>query len=238
MGIRLRHVASPSWAAQPSPGDHSLDPLRSAASQPSPRTRGRWERIALLALELAGTAYLLLPLLGAALLHGVCIKYGWLAFLARPIDGGRTLRGRPLFGHSKTWRGPILVAIGAGAVFALQQRVLHSIDAIAAIELVNYASLPLWLGAAAGAVAELAELPNSFTKRQLGIAPGHTASGALSILFYLWDQLDLLTGWWLVCAAFVPPTPLPVAMSALLVAGIHPLITVFGYLLGMRATAR
>ena len=93
------------------------------------------------------------------------MKYGWLAFLARPIDGGRTLRGRPLFGHSKTWRGPILVAIGAGAVFALQQRVLHSIDAIAAIELVNYASLPLWLGAAAGAVAEFAERPNSCAKR-------------------------------------------------------------------------
>jgi CDP-archaeol synthase len=200
--------------------------------------RGRCERIAPLALELAGTTYLLLPLLGAALLHGVCMKHGWLAFLARPIDGGRTLRGRPLFGHSKTWRGPILVGIGAGAVFAVQQRVLHSIDAIAAIEVVDYASLPLWFGAAAGAVAELAELPNSFTKRQLGIAPGHTASGPLSILFYLWDQLDLLIGWWLVCAAFVPATPLRVAMSALLVAGVHPLLTGIGYLLGMRPTAR
>ena len=181
---------------------------------------------------------MLLPLLGAALLHGVCMKRGWFAFLARPIDGGRTLRGRPLFGHSKTWRGPILVAIGAGAVFALQQRVLHSIGAIAAIEVVDYASLPLWFGVAAGAVAELAELPNSFTKRQLGIAPGHTASGALSVLFYLWDQLDLLIGWWLVCAAFVPLTPMRVAVSVLLVAGVHPLLTWIGYLLGMRPTAR
>jgi len=236
--VCVRHGASPGRPADSPLGDDRIDPLRSLASQPSPRTRGRCERIALLALELAATAYLLLPLLGAALLHGACMKYGWLTFLARPIDGGRTLRGRPLFGHSKTWRGPILVAIGAGAVFALQQRVLHSIDAIAAIEVVDYTSLPLWFGAAAGAVAEFAELPNSFTKRQLGIAPGRTASGALSVPFYLWDQLDLLIGWWLVCAAFVPPTPMRVAVSALLVAGVHPLLTGIGYLLGMRPTAR
>lgn len=234
----MRHVASPGRATRPPRGDPSLDPLGSSASLQSPRKLGRCERIALLALELAGTAYLLLPLLGAALLHGACMKYGWLAFLARPIDAGLTLRGRPLFGHSKTWRGPILVAIGAAAVFALQQLVLHRVEAIAAIELVDYASLPLWFGAAAGAVAEFAELPNSFTKRQLGIAPGHTASGALSVLFYLWDQLDLLIGWWVVCAAFVPPLPMLVAVSALLVAGVHPLLTGIGYLLGMRPTAR
>lgn len=188
--------------------------------------------------ELAGTAYLLLPLLGGALLHGICMKYGWLAFLARPMDGGRTFRGQPLFGHSKTFRGPILVAVGAAAVFALQRQVLHGFEAIAAIEVVHYASLPVWLGALAGAVAELAELPNSFTKRQLGIGPGKTASGPLSAFFYLWDQLDLLVGWWLVFAAFVPPTPLRVACSVLLVGGAHPLVTVIGYLLGMRPTAR
>jgi hypothetical protein len=210
---------------------------RSVPASQRRRTRGRCERIALLALEFAGTAYLLLPLLGAALLHGVCMKYGWLAFLARPIDGGRTLRGRPLFGHSKTWRGPILVAIGAGAVFALQQRVLHSIDAIAAIEVEDYTSLPLWFGAAAGAVAEFAELPNSFTKRQLGIAPdAHQERRARSSSTC--GSARPLIGWWLVCVVFVPPTPMRVAASALLVAGVHPLLTGIGYLLGMRPTAR
>lgn len=166
------------------------------------------------------------------------MKYDWLAFLARPIDGGRTLRGHPLFGHSKTWRGPILVAIGSVGIFALQRSVLHEFPSIAAVEPVDYASLPVWLGAIAGAAAELAELPNSFTKRQLGIAPGHTATGVLSVVFYLWDQLDLLLGWWLVWMWFVPPTLVGVAASLLLVAGVHPLVTGIGYLLGMRPTAR
>ena len=192
-----------------------------------------------LAREIAGVAYLLSPLLVAALLHGLCLAHGWLGFLARPIDAGRTLRGRPLFGHSKRWRGPIVVAAGAGLAFALQRSVLHGCAALASIELVDYAALPgYWLGALAGAAAELAELPNSFVKRQLDIAPGKTARGPLAVVFYLWDQLDLLAGYWLVFGYFVPPTPSRVAVSMLLVGGLHPVVTVIGYLLGMRPTAR
>ncbi|RIL07623.1 MAG: hypothetical protein DCC71_02530 [Proteobacteria bacterium] len=70
------------------------------------------------------------------------MKYDWLPFLARPIDGDRRFRGRPLFGHSKTWRGPILVAIGTAAVFAVQRSVLHDFASIAAIELVDRALKP------------------------------------------------------------------------------------------------
>ena len=172
------------------------------------------------------------------MLHGLCLRYGWLAFLARPMDGGKTWRGRPLFGHSKTFRGPLTVAAGAGAVFALQRQLLHSCAGLASIELFDYASQPVWLGAALGAAAELSELPNSFVKRRLGIEPGGTARGPLAALFYLWDQLDVLLGFWLACAFAVALTPLRVAASVAIVAGIHPLLTVAGYLLGMRPTPR
>jgi CDP-2,3-bis-(O-geranylgeranyl)-sn-glycerol synthase len=186
--------------------------------------------------EALGTVYLLLPLLGGAIVHGACMRQGWLAFLARPMDGGRLLGGRPWFGRSKTFRGPVCVAGGAAAVFALQQGPLHG--PCAAFELVDYAKLPGWLGAGLGAAAELAELPNSFVKRRLGVAPGGTARGAAGVLFYLWDQLDLLVGFWLVAVAFVAATPARLGVSIALVAGIHPLLTLAGYLLGMRPTAR
>jgi hypothetical protein len=167
------------------------------------------------------------------------MRTGWLAALARPIDGGRTLRGRPLFGESKTWRGPILVALGAAGVWTLQRSVLHRVEPLAAIELVDLAGLPgAWFGAAVGAAAELSELPNSFVKRRLGIEPGGTARGPLGVLFYLWDQLDLLLGFWLVLAAVVPVTPARVAASVVVVGGIHPLLTLAGYLLRMRPTPR
>ena len=189
--------------------------------------------------EFAGTLYLLLPLVGGAAVHGACMKYGWFSSLARPIDAGRTLRGRPLFGHSKTWRGPLAVAVGAAAVYAMQRHLLHGIPALASLELVDYGTLPgWWLGALAGAVAELAELPNSFAKRQLGIEPGATASGARGVVFFLWDQLDLLLGYWLVLAPVVTLTPLRAAASVVVVVAVHPLLTVAGYLLGMRPTAR
>jgi hypothetical protein len=155
------------------------------------------------------------------------------------MDGGRRLRGRPLFGNSKTFRGPVAVAAGAAAVFAVQQHLLHGLDAFAAIELVDYAPLPgWWLGGAAGAAAELSELPNSFVKRRLAIDPGGTASGAPGVVFYLWDQLDLLLGFWLVFGLVVPATPLRVVFSIAIAGSIHPLLTLAGYLLGMRATAR
>ena len=189
--------------------------------------------------ELLGVVLLLLPLIGGALVHGLCTKYGWLGFLAKPIDAGRSFRGRPIFGHSKTFRGPVCVAAGAAAVWALQQGVLQRIDAVAALELMDRASLPgWWFGALAGAAAELAELPNSFVKRRLGIGPGKTTRGLLSAVFYLWDQLDLLLGYGLVLALVVPATPLRVALSILVVGAIHPLLTLAGYLLGMRPTAR
>jgi hypothetical protein len=192
-----------------------------------------------LAREILGTAYLLLPLLGGAAVHGVCMKYGWFAFLARPMDANRAYRGRPLFGHSKTFRGPVMVAAGAATVFTLQCRLLHRLEGSASIELVDYAQLPgWWFGVLAGAVAELSELPNSFVKRRLGIDPGGTAGGLLGVVFYLWDQLDVLIGFWLVFALVVLPTPFRVVVSVAIVGTIHPLLTAVGYLLGMRPTPR
>jgi len=180
--------------------------------------------------------YLLLPLLGGAAAHGVCMRFDWLAFLKRPIDGGRSWRGRRLFGHSKTWRGPLLVAAGSAGVWWLQRSVLHEVPAFAAVQL---AVLPgVWFGALAGFVAELGELPNSFVKRRLGIGPGETAKGPLAVLFYLWDQLDVVIGYWLVLAWVVPPTPLRLATSLVVGAALHPVLTWLGWWLGMRPSAR
>jgi hypothetical protein len=192
-----------------------------------------------LAREVVAAAYLLLPLLGGAVVHGLCMRQGWLAFLATPMDRGRTFRGRPLFGHTKTFRGPIAVAAGAAAVWALEQSLAQRFAALAGIAPAEAASLPgWWFGAAAGAAAELSELPNSFVKRQLGIEPGKTARGPLAVVFYLWDQLDVLLGFWLVLATAVPATPIRVLSSVVIVVAIHPLLTLAGYLLGMRPGAR
>jgi len=75
-------------------------------------------------------------------------------------------------------------------------------------------------------------------KRQLGIAPGGTADGGLRILFYLWDQLDLLTLTWPLLLFWIRPTPSMLGSSVLLVLIVHPLVALVGYLIGARRSAR
>lgn len=84
----------------------------------------------------------------------------------------------------------------------------------------------------------LSELPNSFIKRQFEIAPGTTARGWKSIIFYVYDQIDFVLGSWLVLAIVVPVTAGRVLLSAVLLLIAHQIMSSVGYALGMRRTAR
>ena len=139
----------------------------------------------------------------------VVVKRRWLARLATPLDGGRCVRGHRVFGYNKTWRG-VVVMIGAGAAVgavqgALGGEALADVSALGDVWLlaatpVGYA---LQYGAAHalfGLGYALGELPNSFLKRQMDIAPGKTGAGVLGAFFLLLDQADsvaacLLVGW-------------------------------------------
>ena len=52
------------------------------------------------------------------------------------------------------------------------------------------------LGLLVGAGAMLAELPNSFLKRRMGIAPGAQAGGIRGVAFHVLDQIDVVFGAW------------------------------------------
>jgi len=189
--------------------------------------------------EFFALAYLFFPLLVGLALHGFCIKYDILAFLCRPIDQGRSFRGKRIFGDNKTYRGLAVVGLGTAIGFGLQSLLLHRIASIRGVELFDYALLKsVALGLAVGVAAMLSELPNSFIKRQFEIAPGSAAKGWKAVIFYVYDQIDFLLGAWLVLAIVVSVTIERVLFSAgsLLVA--HQLMSSAGYALGMRRTAR
>ncbi len=189
--------------------------------------------------KLLEVGYLFAALLGGSILSGLCMKYDWFKALKRSLDGGRTFRGKPLFGGNKTLRGVLAMAIGTAVMLAFQAGVLHRNPALADLELFDYGSVNGWLlGFTWGAAAMLSELPNSFVKRQLGVAPGAPATGPSAFLFYLVDQVDLLLGSWLVLMWFVPVTVTRVALSVVIVILVHQLITAVSYSLGIRATAR
>lgn len=188
-------------------------------------------------LALAQALWLFAPLLFASAVAGVVLARDLLPWARRPIDGGVHLRGRRLFGDSKTWRG-VLVAVVCSAVFAAAQE--HVVGrAVGALLVVDWESVPSpAFGAAMGLGATLGELPNSFVKRRVGIAPGKTTTGARSIVFWVWDQVDLLLGAWPLIWCWVRPPVVLVAASFVLVLVLHPLVSLAGWLVGARRTAR
>jgi hypothetical protein len=80
------------------------------------------------------------------------------------------------------------------------------------------------------------ELPNSFFKRQLGIAPGAAPKSALGRpLCFVIDRLDSIAGATL-ALALVLPVPLATCVAILLVGpGVHWLFSVLLYRLGIKA---
>ncbi len=185
------------------------------------------------------TVLLLLLALGVGLAaHGLCIRLGCARALARPIDCGRTWRGRRIFGENKTFRG--IVAVGAGSgigtgLVALLARAALPASPLAGLGLTT----ALLLGLGSGAAAMLSELPNSFLKRRLDIPPGRAPTrGAAGALFLVLDQVDMLVGWWLVLAVLVRPTVGLVLGSVVAWLVLHQAISALGYRLGMRTSAR
>jgi CDP-archaeol synthase len=189
--------------------------------------------------EFLGLLYLFLPLVGGAAFHGLCMKYDLLKFLAYPVDRGKTFRGKLLFGPNKTIRGIVCVGVGTAILFGLQADLLHSIPVCRSIELFDYSNENGWLlGFAIGTSAMLSELPNSFVKRQLNVVPGESARGPARTPFYLFDQLDLLLGVWIVLAFVLQVTIKRVALSIIIIFVMHQLVTQIGYVLGVRGTRR
>jgi len=188
-------------------------------------------------LSAAQALYLFLPLLFSAALAGVVMRFDLLRWLARPIDRGARFGARRVFGDGKTWRG-VVVAV-AGCVVAIFAQKLAIGARAGALAVVDYSSVePFGFGAAMGAGAMFGELPNSFVKRRLGIARGETARGPLAVLFYAWDQVDLLTTAWPAIRAWVRPSWELVVASFAVALLVHPLVAGIGYLVGARKSPR
>ncbi len=97
------------------------------------------------------------------------------------------------------------------------------------------ASSPLLVGLLVGLGTVLGELPNSFLKRRLDIAPGTRQRSPGGVALAVLDQGDLVLGIW-VCLAPVWVMPVWLAAVAFVViAAIHAVMNVVGYAIGARA---
>ncbi len=122
---------------------------------------------------LANALWLVAALSLAGVAHVLWLKSRWSRAFDRPLDGGATFRGRRLFGANKKLRGLVAMPLASMIAFSAlaAARELYPAWLAAGFWEMPPAGYAL-LGFACGLAFMLAELPNSFVKRQLDIAPG------------------------------------------------------------------
>lgn len=80
------------------------------------------------------------------------------------------------------------------------------------------------------------ELPNSFIKRQLDVAPGARRGGALGLALSLFDQADFVPAVWVTLAPLWRMRPVQAFVAFVVVAVGHLALGGVGYALGARRT--
>ncbi len=120
--------------------------------------------------------------------------------LAKPIDFGKTWKGKPIVGKNKTFRG-LIMGIVFGIAIALIQYWLYGFEIFRTISIFDYkVGSSIILGALMGFGAVFGDMFESFFKRRLGIESGKP--------WIPFDQLDfIIFGLLFSFIIFVPPIP-------------------------------
>src|SRR3954469_3403383 len=177
--------------------------------------------------------WLFLPVGGAWIAHAPVLRWDLLAGLHRPMDGGRTLRGRRLFGDNKTWRGALVMSSGVfAATLGLHRSAWYRERLPAGVRDISPPLLAALL--AIGTVG--GELPNSLMKRQLGVAPGGQRTSVGGVALSLLDQGDFVFAIWLLLAPLWRMSPWQALDAFATVAVIHSGVNVVGYAIGARTS--
>ena len=159
----------------------------------------------------------------------------WSRALAAPLDGGLTFRGRRVLGDHKTLRGVVVIVPSTGCAFALLSILAGDAHRFLwTLTPAEYAALGAW--AALGFMA--GELPNSFVKRQLGIAPGGVASSRTAgLLQFVADRVDSGIGMLAALSVAVPTPALTWPIVLLAGAPVHWGFSAVMYQLGLKERA-
>ncbi len=183
--------------------------------------------------------YLILPILLGGLCNMIFVKSPLLARWKVPLDGGRNWRdGKRWLGDNQTVQGFIGMIVFTALWFAVFHHLAQGSESAYAWSLIPYRDFSraaaLCYGALWGLGYVLAELPNSFIKRRLDIAPGKNSNGAARHVFIFFDQADSVIGCLLAMLVFyAPPWPMLLAIGAVAV-GVHFAMNFLLYALGLK----
>ena len=180
--------------------------------------------------------FLLLAFGLAGVAHVLWLRSAWSKPFARPLDGGASMGGRRVFGDNKTVRGLMMMPVAAAAAFAF---FAASRDALPSWLAAGIWALPVTVMAAVGFVAGLAfmlaELPNSFFKRRIDVAPGEApAAPAWRAVCLVIDRCDSTLGVLIAITIMLPVHWATWGWALLLGSGLHWLFSVWLYRLKLK----
>ena len=190
--------------------------------------------------SVAQLTYVCVLMMVAGVIHMVLIKLPVLNSLLAPVDAGITLRdGKRLFGDNKTWKGFISMPLGGLVGFGLNSVLGDYSDTVYNLTIVGHESGGIaknaWIfGAFLGLGYVVAELPNSFIKRRIDIAPGANKKGLTGRLFLVIDQIDSSIGCAIAMAIVLPLTSLDVVVLAVIGGVIHYVANISLYFVGLK----
>jgi CDP-archaeol synthase len=181
--------------------------------------------------------FLVIALALAGGVHVAWLRSAWSRPFALPIDAGRLFRGVRVFGANKTYRGLMAMPAAAATVFAAFSSLRGALPAWleSGVWAVPAATLAM-AGFVSGLAFMLAELPNSFFKRQMNIEPGGTPrTPLLRCVCFVIDRIDSTLGALLGLSLMLPMRPMTWIWCLLIGAGTHWLFSYWLYLLKLKA---
>ena len=177
--------------------------------------------------------WVFVPVLGAAIAHAPVLTFDLAGPLKRPLDFGATIGGKRVFGDNKTWRGALFMTggvIAAAALLSLWPWYWHHLP-----DEIEDAG-PWLYGLLLGLGVVIGELPNSFVKRRLDIAPGTQMRGPAGVLISIYDQADFVPAVWILLLPIWTMSVTQAVICFAVVAAVHMLINVVGYAVGARSS--
>jgi len=116
--------------------------------------------------------YFFLPAYLTNITASLSRKIKFLKFIEKPVDLGRTLKGYPIFGSHKTWRG-VICGVVTGILTVYSQRWFYQYQFTRENSLVAYDKIDVFVfGFLMSLGAALGDLFFAFLKRRQRIAPG------------------------------------------------------------------
>jgi CDP-diacylglycerol--serine O-phosphatidyltransferase len=167
---------------------------------------------------------LFIPLIFSGVLHMVVVRANLLSSLKQPIH-------RSWFGENKTWRGVVVMPLLTAAGAYLSWLIERDLSPIYAVGFMQQSTM--WVGLLLGLTYIVSELPNSYIKRRMGIAPGKLPAKN-GFWFALADQGDSAIGCGLVYWIFFGIEWAVVAVFLILGTALHLFFNVTLYWAGLR----